>query len=671
MVTLTRPSRWAITAWAVVAMMSGIDKAHAAASPPGEQLVIEGDTLAVVAEKHDAWGQGGGGGHEGLPSLHLLLEPLFSEPTTAVGSRKEPIAINITIALTVPKGRFDVHNPLLTLPLKRGATPTARYDSETNPLSAFDHRGNPIPLVYFDEDPVEGPRLWYLDESGQASGKEAFVVYVTFTAPYRKTDEKTQMGPRMDLRRDVSGGGLVGQGMGFIPVPPPPARQEGGENSVKGDDGWAEKWNITVEWDLSDSPEGVHGAWSLGDENTVRTVDTLDNAITHAVFAVGYLQRFPSWDVDITTTSSSTTAAGGKGVYAMYWLEPSPYDMIHLAKSTQEIYSRIAAYFDDSTDPFRVFFRRIEANSGGTGATLSFLLEYSLGSVEQENEHDVADLLAHETVHEFALLDADPPGKGNPEWQEEEGSWYVEGVASYIGALVGLDDPGRREWVVASMNDYAQAYYTSPVVNMSYGDVLSDYWGTVDITRVPYDRGLMYLVQLDGLIGEATQGEKSLDDLIVGLYRLRRDGKPNSLETLKEMAADLVGQEAFERSYAAMFRGDLIVPSKDSLKRYGLTLVEKEWHRFELGFHPNSMRTFKVQGLVIGSNADKAGVVEGDVITRGFTVWSVAGVAGTKMKLTVLRNGEEVTLEWWPRSQERVEAYGFAEVDSNSTPDEL
>ncbi|KAK7742347.1 hypothetical protein SLS53_004492 [Cytospora paraplurivora] len=568
------------------------------------------------------------------------------------------------MTLTVPKGRFDNHTPLLTLPLKRGATPTARYDGETNPLSAYDSRGNHIRLVYFDEDPVEGPRRWYLDENANVIGEETSTIYVTFTAPYRRTDEKTQMGPRIEFRRDVSGGGLVGQGMGFIPVPPPPTRQNGAD-TVEGDDGWTEKWNITVEWDLGSSPEGIHGAWSLGDQNTVSTVDTLDSAITHSVFAVGYLQRFPSWDVDITTTP------GGENIYAMYWLEPSPYDMINLAKSTQDIYSRIAAYFDNSTDPIRVFFRRIEANSGGTGATLSFLLEYSLGSVEQEDEHDVADLLAHETVHEFALLDPDPPGKGDPEWQEEEGSWYVEGVASYVGALVGLDDPGRREWVVASMNDYAQAYYTSPVVDISYGDVLSDYWGTVDITRVPYDRGLMYLVQLDGLIGEATQGAKSLDDLILGLYRLRRDGKPGSLDTLKEMAADLIGREAFKMSYAAMFRGDLIVPSKDSLKRYGLILVEKDWHRFELGFHPNSMRTFRVQGLVIGSNAHKAGVAEGDTIVRGFTVWQVAGVLGTKMELTVLRDGNEVTLEWWPRSQERVEAYGFAEVGSDSTPDEL
>ncbi|KAK7707934.1 hypothetical protein SLS64_006756, partial [Diaporthe eres] len=503
------------------------------------------------------------------PSMDLLMKPLFTEPPQGSNSRPEPIAINITMTLRVPSQRFGPDTPLLSLPLMIAKTPSARYDDD-NPLLASLDDGDFRRLQYRDEDPVEGPRLWYLDQNeleGRLATKETSVITVRFTAPYRRTDEKTLPGPRVDLRRDVTGGGLVGQGEGFIPVPPPPI-SKGSINEDEGVEEQKELWQIAVEWDLGDAPKGTHGAWSLGDDPVSSATGTMEWTVTHAIFAVGYLQRFPAWDADITA------APAGESVFAMYWLDPSPYDMAALAQSTRAIYARIAEYFDGSKDPFRVFFRQIEANSGGTGATLSFMLEYSLLSVDQTDEHALADLLAHETVHEFALLDEAAPGKSPPEWQEDEASWYVEGVASYVGALAGLNDPARRDWMVKSMNNYAQSYYTSPVVGMPFDDVLSDYWGDVDITRVSYYRGAMYLAELDGMIWKESHGKKSMDDVIVDLYKLRKEGKPCGLATLKEKVADLIGRESLDRSYEAMFKGDLIIPSEDCLERYGLKLVK-------------------------------------------------------------------------------------------------
>lgn len=593
-----------------------------------------------------------------LPSMHLLMKPIFNEPQES-NSRPEPIAINITMTLRVARDRFGIDKPLLSLPLMIAKTPSARYDDD-NPLLVSLNNGDFQRLEYRDEDPVKGPRLWYLDQNeleGKLAAEEVTVVAVRFTAPYRRTDEKTLPGPRVDLRRDVTGGGLVGQGEGFIPVPPPPKQKSGDK----------ELWQMTVEWDLADAPPSTHGAWSLGDGHVASATGTMEFTVTHAIFAVGYLQRLPEWDTD----AAARTVEESGNTFAMYWLDPSPYDMVNLAKSTRAIYARIAAYFDNSTDPFRVFFRQIEANSGGTGASFSFMVEYSLLSVDQTDEHALADLIAHETVHEFALLDEAPPGERRPEWQEDEAAWYVEGVASYVGALAGLNDPAQREWMVKSMNNYAQSYYTSPVVDMPYGDVLSDYWGSVDITRVSYYRGLMYLAELDGMIWYKSQGKKSMDDVIVDLYKLRREGKPCDLKTLKQKLVSLIGQESLNRSYDAMFKGDLIIPSADCLERYDLKLVKMEWHKFELGFDTQSMREFKVRGLVPGSAAEKAGVKEGDIILKGFMVWIVEDELDVPMRIIVLRNGKEVKFEWWPRSDEVVEAYGWVDVRESGSPDEL
>lgn len=634
-----------LAGWAVLSMASLLPRVHTGATR------TEHDQQHIM--NHDEALQGV------LPYMGLLMKPLFSDLPQASNGRPEPIAINITMTLRVPRERFDPDTPLLSLPLMIGKTPSARYDDD-NPLFASLDDGDLLQLEYRDEDPVKGPRLWYLDqdELGESlETRETSVITVEFTAPYRKTDEKTLPGPRVDLRRDVTGGGLVGQGQGFIPVPPPPANAGGQGEEQK------ELWQVAVEWNLGDAPSGIHGAWSLGDDQVSSTTGTMEWAVTHSIFAVGYLERFPAWDVDAAQTGGTT--------FAMYWMAPSPYNMPGLARSTREIHARIAAFFDSSTDPFRVFFRQIEANSGGTGASLSFMVEYSLPSVDQTDEHALADLLAHETVHEFALLDEAAPGQSPPEWQEDEAAWYVEGVASYVGALAGLNDPGRRDWMVKSMNNYAQAYYTSPVVNMSYGDVLSDYWGDVDITRVSYYRGLMYLAELDGIIWKSSRGKKSMDDVVVELYKLRREGKPCGLATLKEKVAGLIGQKRLDKSYSAMFDGDLIIPSEDCLARYGLKLAKMEWQKFELGFDTQSMRQFKVRGLVPGSAADKAGVKEGDIIVKGFMVWGVEDELDVPMRITVSRDGKEKEFEWWARSDEVVEAYGWVDVQESGSPDEL
>lgn len=590
------------------------------------------------------------GDADNLPSMHLLMTPLFNDSA----SPPEPIAINVTMTLRAAHGRFSRGKPLVTLALRYVNVPTARYDEQTNPIVAEDIHGNPIGLTYNDEDERLGPRQWFLEEDPESTDSAPTVV-LKFKAPPRITDKTTLPGPRVELRRDVSGRGLVGQGAGFVPVPvpvpvPPPPSSSDQDNVLEKD-----LWNITVEWNTEGSPQGTRGAWSFGDNLTTSAIGTPDDLITHGIFAVGYLQRFPPWD----PTASQDTLK-----YATYWLEPSPYDMLALAASARDIYARIARYFSHSTAPFRIFFRRIEANDGGTGATLSFLLEYCDYSTQYVHPLAMADLLAHETVHEFALLDL----------ETLEAAWYDEGVATYVGVLAGLNGEGDRGLLLRALERQAQAYYTTPVeaLEMAYGEVLERYWENVYISRVSYTRGFAFLAQLDGLVWEATGGRQSIDDVIVELYKRRRDGKPTTLAMLKGMLAELVGKEVFDEAYAAFYRGDLIVPAEDCLARHGLKLVRKNWHRFELGFDPGSMRDFKISGLVKGSNADKAGVKEGDVIVEGFMVWIVMDDLNSKMKITVLRDGQEVAIVWQPRSDEVVEAYGWVDVrGGNAEPDEL
>ncbi|KAI9359224.1 hypothetical protein DFJ73DRAFT_903502 [Zopfochytrium polystomum] len=598
-----------------------------------------------------------------LPSTHLLMRPVFSATAPS-----EPVAIDVAMTMTSRSHPFQPQRPFLSLPLLFfGDVPSARYDSDTNPIAAFDADGRSLKLVYVDKDPVFGPRVWYMDDD-ETTPSALEQVVVRFLAPYRRMENDTRSGARVDLRRDVSRTGLVGQGVSFIPVPPSTDEDDDADPVFGGD------WDVTVEWDLRSAPAqsaNIRGAWSHGDAAVSVARGPLIDLVSNAIFAVGALRRYPDW------TPPPPHPAAGKhvatGEFAVYWLEPAPLNVTALAVQSRINHARIAAYFDAKDEPFRVFFRQVEEGNGGTGSTRSFIVEFSEESAEYADELSFEALLSHETVHEYALLDEVPAGKGNPRWLMDESVWYIEGVADWLTAVVGMNPDAfhrgsvgdaaaatvrrrgltSRQVMIQMLNDLAQAYYTAPagVQRMDFGEFLERYFDLpidVNLVRVAYNRGFTFIAQLDGMIVSATDGRHCMDDVILDVYRRRKEGVKFTIDDFKQLLASYVGADAFNAAYEAFFKGDLIVPGEHSLRGLGLR---------RLGY---TMKGGKVVEVVPGSNAERAGVRVGDELVRQWMVWLVEDRLDATMKLTVLREGREIEFEWIPRSSEVVEAYGWA-----------
>ena len=117
-------------------------------------------------------------------------------------------------------------------------------------------------------------------------------------------------------------------------------------------------------------------------------------------------------------------------------------------------------------------------------------------------------------------------------------------------------------------------------------------------------------------------------------------------------------------TFKAMWRGDLLIPPADTFASIGLKLERRDAGMFELGFDINSLRDMKVQGVVVGSNVERAGVREGDTITWSAMAWGVADSLDKMMELVVDRDGEAKTLRYWPRTTARVECYKWVKIDS-------
>ncbi|KAK2591718.1 hypothetical protein QQS21_010572 [Conoideocrella luteorostrata] len=569
-----------------------------------------------------------------VPSLRLRLTPEYSPKAENGQNASNPTAIYVHMVVRARLGRFSSARPFLSMPLNRGPTETARYDGDA--MSASTIAGAPLSLHYQDEkDGGDMMRQWYLDETLTEGD-----VIVQFLAPARKTDKFTPSGPRIDLREDVSGG-LIGMGEGFIPIVPPCS------------DDKSEEWDVAVEWAVEDAPEGTRCAWSMGDGVHCKSRGTLDSVVTHSVFAIGQLKRYPDWGAKLQKD--------GDREFAMYWFGEPFLDMTTLPATTSAVFNAIASFFS-SSNPFRVFMRKVHVLFGGTGATESYLLEYSDPSAGEITEDIMTDLLAHETVHEYALLESSGP---LPDGQQQaELAWYDEGIANYYGCIAGHRGGAlSHRQLLKSLNGYTQAYYTSPVINMNYDEALRRAWDNLHIMRISYGRGFMYLLAESARLQLASNGTMSIDDITLELYRRRVAKKSHTLFDYRSLIADAIGKDEENKNYEAMFRGDTIVPHPDCLASIGLKLVRRDAERFELGFDSRPMvQEYRIRNLVKGSRAEHAGVEEGDEVVEAWMAWGAADYLDAMMRIKVRREGKVKEIEWWPRSAEKVDCYAWVEI---------
>ena len=280
------------------------------------------------------------------------------------------------------------------------------------------------------------------------------------------------------------------------------------------------------------------------------------------------------------------------------------------------------------------------------------MLEYYDGVFEMTdiNIDSAFDTLAHEMVHNWPHMDRCSANDGCNSMR----TWFVEGIAVYYAAVLpyrfGLQYQFRDV-----INRNAQAYYTSPLVTDSMDTIQDLTWQSFHAQRVPYYRGFMYLVKLDAELRQKTYGKVSIDDLVLILIdRQHRDLSygPQDFLHLLEVHLGEGGLKEFEQ----MMRGDsLIRPPANSLAGLRLNCTTRLPH-FELGFDESSVHEGAIVGLVPDSSAEKAGILEGDVVEdAGLYSW-VADYHRRKMRLRLQRGGTILNVEYLPRGETMVDA---------------
>ena len=76
------------------------------------------------------------------------------------------------------------------------------------------------------------------------------------------------------------------------------------------------------------------------------------------------------------------------------------------------------------------------------------------------------------------------------------------------------------------LNSTAARYYTNVLIDTPNEEIPDGFWKDTRIRVLPYDRGSLYFAKLDAEIRAASEGKRSLDDIVRRMLAERRAGKP-------------------------------------------------------------------------------------------------------------------------------------------------
>lgn len=557
-----------------------------------------------------------------LSTIMLLLTAAVAPPVAAQPG--PPPALNLTLRPVSASGTVDrvevrmeieapalaAGDPLLRLPLTIVGIPTAAYQAAE--IDARDAEGR-LALTQSDEPArPEGVYRRYLVSRGTSGN-----VVVRFAARPRVVGPTTNNGPLFDMRAEA--GGMMGAGISFLALPV----REG-------------PFRVTLDWDLSAMPAGSRGVWSLG-EGRVEAVGPAQQ-LAFSYYAAGPLHRYPDQP----------------GPMGIYWLADAPFAMDDLAARIFRLYSTMAAFFDDRNSTYRVFVRQHPyRGQGGTGAARSFMFGYHPPSSPTVDE--LQELLAHEIAHNWPAMQG----------EHGETAWYSEGAAEYYSLIfahrAGLLD---RAGLLREVNQRAGNYYTHPFRALTNEEAARRFWSDPFVQQVPYGRGFLYLAQTDAAIRRASNGRRSLDDVVGEIRRRQNAGEPYGIPVWLDLVGAEIGRATAERDYRRMTSGTAIPPEGAFAPCFAA--VSEPRPVFDLGFARRSLNDeATVRELRADSNAARAGLHEGDVILSYTELRELTVDPAARMTLRIRRDGAEQEISYLPRGAP-VEHWRF--VDNEAVP---
>lgn len=242
------------------------------------------------------------------------------------------------------------------------------------------------------------------------------------------------------------------------------------------------------------------------------------------------------------------------GQFGFYWLGTPSFRVDELAGCTKKLFSVMQAFFRDDDPVYRIFLRHDPfKTSGGTALKRSYMFGWN--DTQPVSVPEKQNLLAHEMVHNWPQLNDRPYGTT---------TWYAEGTAEFYSIMLPLRAGLiTREQALLEIQRRTDAYYTNPTRHLSDLEAARICWKDRRAQRLPYGRGVFFLANTDAQIRRATQGRASIDDVVLSLLELDRQGAGLGNEVFLDAVRRVSGLDVTE-AWRVMHEGGHFAPDPDS-----------------------------------------------------------------------------------------------------------
>ena len=317
---------------------------------------------------------------------------------------------------------------------------------------------------------------------------------------------------------------------------------------------------LSISWDMSCMPAGSRGICAFGEGDF--TMEGSLNRLRECYFAMGLVKSVTQGD------------------FGIYWLTEPAFDIRAIAEYTRDLFARMQEFFHDKESNYRIFVRKDPyTHSGGSAMERSYMFGWN--DTEPVSVESKQSILAHEMVHNWPHLCDEPFGIT---------SWYSEGAAEYYSVVLplrmGLIPVQTALEEIQKMTD---DYYTNPTRHMENLEAARICWQDRRAQKLPYGRGVFFLANTDLKIRQATEGRRSVDDVVLSLLGQAGTGKvlgnESFLETVQEISGlDLTDDLETMRTgghfapLSGSFDGRFLVTEKEAQEtQTGNTVTSYQW----------------------------------------------------------------------------------------------
>lgn len=490
--------------------------------------------------------------------------------------------------------QLEAGQPLCQLALSVAGAQTLQLDGG---VSATDDAGT-VPLVksLAEDDAGDEVRMWSVGR------KTSGPIEVSYLAEPVVADPRPAI-PPLELRRE--GGGLSGALKSFLILPPGPD-----------DLSFELRWSRPVAG--GGSADGWMAVSSLGEGDG-----------DHGELAGTGLELLGDTYV---MCGDLTERHHRDGQLSTWWLTSPGIDVEAFSQRLGMTYRMMSEAFDAPAHPYRVFLRT-HPHRGAVASAHPASFVMAMNPTDPLDEASLYETIAHELVHEWLHLDG----------PAEQVTWFVEGAADYYSFLLPLRAGILDEAAfLHAVNFEAREGYASVRRHLALHEAQRLFFSDFLAHRLPYVRGMFYLADLDARLTAATSGQHCVDDVVRAVVRRRRGGERFGIEQWCAQVQQVLPDDELTILDALVFTGQGRPRGDCFGSRFVMEMVQVPV--LDTGFDFSTWVTRRVQGLVPGGAADRAGILEGETIDLPRYSEIVDMNIGDDLNIGVTRDGETARL---------------------------